>query len=130
MVYKIIGGRRMEEPEVRELIEKRQVGPLDGFISNKTRNRFSALLKLALVEETKKDVTDQKVENRIRFRRQGGHCHVDGVFGPIRKPALISAKSAVVIFCANTKATAGNKRSAWAGSCARNQFRPNKPSKW
>jgi DNA topoisomerase III len=55
MVYKIIGGRRMEEPEVKELVEKRQVGPLDGFISNKTRNRFSAVLKLAEVEETKKD---------------------------------------------------------------------------
>src|SRR6478609_2603208 len=55
MVYKIIGGRRMEEPEVKQLVETRQAGPLDGFISNKTRNRFSALLKLALVEETKKD---------------------------------------------------------------------------
>ncbi len=55
MVYKIIGGRRMEEAEVKQLVETRQAGPLDGFISNKTRNRFSALLKLALVEETKKD---------------------------------------------------------------------------
>ncbi len=55
MVYKIVGGRRMEEPEVKALVEQRQVGPLDGFISNKTRNRFSAVLKLALVEETKKD---------------------------------------------------------------------------
>ena len=55
MVYKIIGGRRMEEAEVKQLVETRQAGPLDGFISNKTRNRFSAVLKLALVEETKKD---------------------------------------------------------------------------
>ncbi|MSU18402.1 MAG: type IA DNA topoisomerase [Lacunisphaera sp.] len=62
MVYKIIGGRRMEESEVQALVEKRQVGPLDGFISNKTRNRFSAVIKLALVEETKKDkVTKQEV---------------------------------------------------------------------
>jgi DNA topoisomerase-3 len=60
MIYKIIGGRRMEEAEVRELVEKRQVGPLDGFISNKTRNRFSAVLKLAEVEETKKDKETKK----------------------------------------------------------------------
>jgi len=67
MVYKIIGGRRMEEPEVKELVEKRQVGPLDGFISNKTRNRFSALLKLAQVEETKKDVTVKKWKTEFDF---------------------------------------------------------------
>jgi DNA topoisomerase-3 len=54
MVYKIIGGRRMEEAEVKQLVETRQAGPLDGFISNKTRNRFSAVLKLNLVEEEKK----------------------------------------------------------------------------
>jgi DNA topoisomerase III len=46
MIYKVIGGRRMEEEEVRTLVEKGQVGPLDGFISAKTRARFSALLKL------------------------------------------------------------------------------------
>ncbi len=60
MVYKIVGGRRMEEAEVRTLVEKRAVGPLDGFISNKTRNRFSAMLKLEIVEETKKDKTTKK----------------------------------------------------------------------
>ena len=67
MIYKIIGGRRMEEPEVRELVAKRQVGPLDGFISNKTRNRFSAVLKLVLVEETKKDVTAKKWKTEFDF---------------------------------------------------------------
>ena len=60
MVYKIVGGRRMEETEVRTLVEKRAVGPLDGFISNKTRNRFSAVLKLEEVEETKKDKETKK----------------------------------------------------------------------
>ena len=60
MIYKVIGGRRIEETEVAELVAKRQVGPLDGFISNKTRNRFSAVLKLALVEETKKDKTTKE----------------------------------------------------------------------
>ena len=67
MVYKIVGGRRMEEAEVRELVEKRSVGPLDGFISNKTRNRFSAMLKLELVEETKKDVTVKKWKTAFDF---------------------------------------------------------------
>ena len=46
MIYKVIGGRKMEETEVSELVAKGQVGPLDGFISAKTRSRFSALLKL------------------------------------------------------------------------------------
>ena len=60
MIYKIIGGRRMEEEEVRQLVEKRAAGPFDGFISNKTRNRFSAVLKLEEVEETKKDKTTKQ----------------------------------------------------------------------
>ena len=54
MIYKVIGGRRMEEDEVRELVEKGQVGPLDGFVSAKTRARFSALLKLTKDAETGK----------------------------------------------------------------------------
>jgi len=51
MIYKVIGGRRMEESEVRELVEKRVIGPLDGFISAKTRSRFAATLKLVKDEE-------------------------------------------------------------------------------
>jgi DNA topoisomerase-3 len=47
MIYKVIGGRKMEEAEVAELVSTGKVGPLDGFISAKTRARFSALLKLA-----------------------------------------------------------------------------------
>jgi DNA topoisomerase-3 len=54
MVYKVIGGRRMEEEEVRQLVTAGQVGPLDGFISAKTRARFSALLKLTKDAETGK----------------------------------------------------------------------------
>ena len=40
MIYKVIGGRKMEEEEVRELVEKGEIGPLDGFVSAKTGNRF------------------------------------------------------------------------------------------
>jgi DNA topoisomerase-3 len=67
MVYKIVGGRRMEESEVKELVEKRQVGPLDGFISNKTRSRFSAVLKLGLVEEEKKGEVVKKWKTEFDF---------------------------------------------------------------
>ncbi len=67
MVYKIVGGRRMEEPEVKQLVETRSVGPLDGFISNKTRNRFSAVLKLALVEEEKKGEVVKKWKTEFDF---------------------------------------------------------------
>ncbi|MGZ5005098.1 MAG: DNA topoisomerase, partial [Chthoniobacterales bacterium] len=54
MLYKIIGGRRMEEAEIRELVEKGEIGPLDGFISAKTRAGFTAKLKLARDEKTGK----------------------------------------------------------------------------
>ena len=54
MIYKVIGGRKMEESEVRQLVVSGQVGPLDGFISARTRARFSALLKLVRDEEKKK----------------------------------------------------------------------------
>jgi DNA topoisomerase-3 len=67
MVYKIIGGRRMEEPEIRELVTTGKVGPLDGFVSAKTRNRFSALLKLVLVEEEKKDGPVKKWKTEFDF---------------------------------------------------------------
>ena len=45
MVYKVIGGRKMEEAEVRELIAKGQLGPLDGFRSAKTGKPYSAVLR-------------------------------------------------------------------------------------
>ena len=54
MVYKIISNRKIEEAEVRELVAKGVVGPLDGFVSAKTRNRFAASLKLVKDEETGK----------------------------------------------------------------------------
>ena len=54
MIYKVIGGRKMEESEIRELVERRVVGPLDGFISAKTRATFAATLKLAKDEKTGK----------------------------------------------------------------------------
>jgi len=54
MIYKVIGGRKMEESEVKELVTKGVVGPLDGFISAKTRARFAATLKLVKDQEKNK----------------------------------------------------------------------------
>jgi DNA topoisomerase-3 len=51
MIYKVIGGRRMEEAEIRELVTAGKVGPLDGFVSARTHNQFAALIKLAKDEE-------------------------------------------------------------------------------
>ena len=54
MVYKIISNRKIEEAEVRELVTKGVVGPLDGFVSVKTRSRFAASLRLVEDKETGK----------------------------------------------------------------------------
>jgi len=44
MIYKVIGNRKMAESEVRELLEKGQIGPLDGFRS-RAGKPFSAVLR-------------------------------------------------------------------------------------
>jgi DNA topoisomerase III len=45
-IYKVIGGRRFTEEELRELVDKRQVGPIDSFVSAKSGKKYSALLQL------------------------------------------------------------------------------------
>jgi DNA topoisomerase III len=45
-IYKTVTGRRLETEEVRELVTQGRVGPLDGFVSPRTGNRFPATLKL------------------------------------------------------------------------------------
>jgi DNA topoisomerase-3 len=47
MVYKVITGRKLEESEVKELVTKGEIGPLDGFVSPRTGNRFPSKLVLA-----------------------------------------------------------------------------------
>jgi DNA topoisomerase-3 len=51
MIYKVIGGRRMQEAEIRELVNAGKIGPLDGFVSARTHSQFAAVLKLAKDEE-------------------------------------------------------------------------------
>ncbi|MFA5264815.1 MAG: DNA topoisomerase, partial [Opitutaceae bacterium] len=65
MAYKIIGGRRIDESEVRELVTKGEVGPLDGFVSVKTGNRFSAKLRIVLNEKTGKKKVELDLGNKV-----------------------------------------------------------------
>lgn len=59
MIYKIIGGRKIEETEAAELAAKGEIGPLEGFVSAKTGNRFTA--KLRIVDD-EKNAPRKKVE--------------------------------------------------------------------
>jgi DNA topoisomerase-3 len=45
IVRKVLGGRQMTEPEIIELLQKRQIGPLQGFRS-KMGKPFTAVLKI------------------------------------------------------------------------------------
>ncbi len=45
MVYKVIGGRKMAESEVQDILGKGQIGPLDGFRSAKSGKAYSAVLR-------------------------------------------------------------------------------------
>ncbi|MEP7078869.1 MAG: DNA topoisomerase 3 [Chthoniobacterales bacterium] len=47
MIYKVMSGRKIEEEEARELVAKGEIGPLDGFVSAKTGNRFPSKIKIA-----------------------------------------------------------------------------------
>jgi DNA topoisomerase III len=51
MIYKVMSGRKIEEDEVRQLVAAGEIGPLDGFVSAKTGNRFPS--KIRLVDDEK-----------------------------------------------------------------------------
>ncbi|MGI8430796.1 MAG: DNA topoisomerase, partial [Chthoniobacterales bacterium] len=51
-IYKVMSGRKIEEAEARELVEKGEIGPVDGFVSAKTGNRFPS--KIKIVDDEKK----------------------------------------------------------------------------
>jgi DNA topoisomerase-3 len=65
VVYKVIGGRKMEEPEIATLVADRAIGPLDGFVSAKTRSRFAAALKLVQDAETGKWKTELDFGDKV-----------------------------------------------------------------
>ncbi len=56
-IYKTIGNRKLEESEVAELLEKRQVGPLDDFRS-RAGKPFSAILRLDAMNKVTFDFGD------------------------------------------------------------------------
>ncbi len=45
-IYKVMSGRKLEEDEVRELVARGELGPVDGFVSAKTGNRFPSKIKI------------------------------------------------------------------------------------
>ena len=51
VIYRVMSGRKMEEDEVRELVTKGEIGPLEGFVSAKTGKRFPS--KVRIVEDEK-----------------------------------------------------------------------------
>lgn len=51
VIYKVMSGRKFEEEEIRTLVTKGEVGPLDGFVSTKTGKRFPS--KVRLVDDEK-----------------------------------------------------------------------------
>jgi DNA topoisomerase III len=51
VIYKVMSGRKFEEDEIRTLVAKGEVGPLDGFVSAKTGKRFPS--KVRLVDDEK-----------------------------------------------------------------------------
>jgi DNA topoisomerase-3 len=65
IVYKIISGRKIEEAEVRELVARGVIGPLDGFVSAKTHNRFAASLRLVKDAETGKWKTELDFGDKV-----------------------------------------------------------------
>jgi len=46
MIYKVMSGRKIEESEVGQLVATGEIGPLDGFVSAKTGNRFPSKIKI------------------------------------------------------------------------------------
>ena len=57
IIYKVIGNRKMEESEVRDLLAKGQIGPLDGFRS-KAGRPFSAVIRYNKEEKKAEFVFD------------------------------------------------------------------------
>jgi DNA topoisomerase III len=51
-IYKVMSGRKLDEAEVRQLVTAGEIGPLDGFVSAKTGNRFPS--KIKIVDDEKK----------------------------------------------------------------------------
>ncbi len=69
VIRKAIAGRIMELDEIAQLMEKREVGPLDGFRSRQGWNTFSAIVRLNDEGETELDwgQNEEKDEEPLSF---------------------------------------------------------------
>jgi len=83
-IYKVMGNRKLDHAEIRELLEKGQIGPLDGFRSKKGRP-FSAVLKFNeekkvrfVYENNNADGTDASVPADLSQFPIIGQCPADG----------------------------------------------------
>ncbi len=80
-IGKIISGRVMQPEEIRELIEKRFIGPFHDFKSRKFNRPFTAALKLNEENKTEFVFTDSAEEDaKLDFTGQEpvGYCPIDG----------------------------------------------------
>ena len=105
VIYKVISGRKIEEDEVRELVAKGEIGPLDGFVSAKTGKRFPS--KIRLVPDEKIPV--ERKRNWILATRSTSPNSKP--FGPIPKLAPSFVKHRPVMSCASVMALVGKKLS-------------------
>ncbi len=62
VIYKTIGNRQMSPEEIKELIEKREIGPLEGFRSSKTNKDYSAKLILDENNSVKIEFENQPID--------------------------------------------------------------------
>lgn len=69
VIRKALAGRIMELDEIAQLIEKREIGPLDGFRSRQGWNTFSAIVRLNDKGETELDwgQHEEKDEEPVSF---------------------------------------------------------------
>jgi hypothetical protein len=105
MIYKVMSGRKIEEDEVRQLVAEGEIGPLDGFVSAKTGNRFPS--KIKIVEDEKNPARKRPSSTSATRSISTSSLHS----GRIRRPAPSSAKRQRATSCVSVKATAGKKSS-------------------
>ncbi len=114
---------------MKQLVETRQAGPLDGFISNKTRNRFSAVLKLNLVEEEKKGELVKKWKTEFDFGDKVDIGTLTPIWTDPKTGAELCESGSSYIVREKNAAGAGSRLSASAASCARRPSRPEQAIK-
>lgn len=81
-IRKVLGGRSMSPEEVKELLEKRKIGPLDGFRSKRGKEFRASLLindKNSVEFQFESEATDEAVQNFDASQSEAlGNSPVDG----------------------------------------------------